>query len=643
MPSASPAPSPPPAPVAAPRPQSSRARRAARLLVHLVLWPLIALALAAGALWYWAGRDDSLAAVLTRAAGHLPPGQTLEADGVSGSLRTGGRIGRLIWQSDGLRITASEVDVGWDLAPLARSWLVLGHLRAAEVRIEQRGRSAPASPFAMPEQIALPVRADIPFEVRSLLWAGPPALTAQRLAGRYRYDGTRHQLDVTGVQVAQGSYRGQASLLARAPLALEATLAGELRADVPGGRTAVPLSASASVRGTLAPPGAQLQAQARLRPAGPAPRPGLPTVHADAQATLRPWAAQPVVQGAAQLHNVDLASLWPDAPQTALSGEVALQPAAPGWHIEADLHNGLRGPWDRQRVPLDALQASLQYHEGAWTVRQAAARSGPGRLQLQGRWQPAGSGTMGAQRWDGQIRVRDLDPSQFHTRLAPAALDGQATLRTAGQGVAFDARLLPAGRQPAASPLTGLRLREAVAQGTWAAPTLALTTPRVRTDDAGLQGQLSLQTAGRAGSGRLQLQLPGAQATIEGRLAPDAGAGTLALRAADTARALRWLAQWPGMPEALGTTQVQGAFELQARWQGGWAQASALAAGQAPAAGLALEGSLDVPRLQIRTGEQTPAQALQLRALRLQVAGPLRALQASLRGELARGSQQADL
>ena len=55
---------------------------------------LCALVLAVGTLaWWWSGRDSSLAALLARAALHLPAGQTLDSREVSGSLRSGGRRG----------------------------------------------------------------------------------------------------------------------------------------------------------------------------------------------------------------------------------------------------------------------------------------------------------------------------------------------------------------------------------------------------------------------------------------------------------------------------------------------------------------------------------------------------------------------
>src|SRR2546427_6265833 len=51
------------------------------------------------ALPIWAGRADSLAYTLQRVAGWLPAGQSLQAKEVTGTVRQGGRIGWLQWQS----------------------------------------------------------------------------------------------------------------------------------------------------------------------------------------------------------------------------------------------------------------------------------------------------------------------------------------------------------------------------------------------------------------------------------------------------------------------------------------------------------------------------------------------------------------
>ena len=85
-----------PARTAAPPP---RRRSALRWLGWAVAALLLAIALAGAGLWWWAGQATSLATVLQRAAQWLPAGQSLQSRDVTGSLRSGGRIGWLRWSS----------------------------------------------------------------------------------------------------------------------------------------------------------------------------------------------------------------------------------------------------------------------------------------------------------------------------------------------------------------------------------------------------------------------------------------------------------------------------------------------------------------------------------------------------------------
>jgi translocation and assembly module TamB len=201
-----------------PTPARSRSRRALRALA----WSLLALVLLVGALtagaWWWLGSNQSLAFALARAARYLPAGQSLESREVSGSLRTGGRIGWLRWQSESLAVEVHEADIGWQLAPLLKRKVQLGEVHAARLLIERRGpvQDKPIEPL---EPIVLPVEVDLPFRIDELRWAGPPAFQADKLSGRYRYAGDEHQLAIDGVDIAEGHYGARVTLQGPAPMA----------------------------------------------------------------------------------------------------------------------------------------------------------------------------------------------------------------------------------------------------------------------------------------------------------------------------------------------------------------------------------------------------------------------------------------
>lgn len=623
-----------------------------RILAWVILWPAVLAALVLGAAWWWAGSNDSLATVLARAARYLPEGQQLQASEVTGSLRHGGRIGQLRWESKGLAVTAEQLDVGWDVAVLLRSQLSLSHLKIGTLRIENT-EGGPSEPFTPPQSLVLPIHVDIPFTIDTLHWAGPPALAASGLVGRYRYDGTQHAVAIDGVQVADGHYQAQATLLARAPLTLQATVNGTVQAAVPGSRERLPLAARVRVQGPLAGQDAVLQVQAQLGPAaGAAPRAANP-MQARVQASVQPWAAQPLQRADARFAQINLASLWPDLPQTLLGGEVQLAPRGSGWQAEAKIDNAAAGPWDKQRAPVNSAQAQLRFQDGAWIIDSLLARTGPGELRGTGQWRQGTAAS--AMTWQADLDLRRINPALLHTRFAPAVLDGHAKASAAKDTISFDVDLQPSAAQAAGSPLQGLRLREVQAKGRWAAPLLNLSALKVRTDDALLQGQLELQATARSGRGDLRLTLPGGQASLRGQLAASQGAGDFVLDLADAGKAARWLAQWPGMPALLATSTVQGQARLAGRWQGGWNALEAVAPPSAAASPTgrgspsvatspaALQATLNVQRLTLRTADQAPTDALALRDLRAEVDGTLTALNLKLAGEVAQGPRRLQL
>lgn len=330
------APTPPPstdpfeAAAAAPDTPPTPPRRSSRLLRWLV-WgtvDLLALLLVlAGALWWWAGSSSSLAVVLEQAQRFLPAGQTLQASEVSGSLRAGGQIGNLRWQSPHMVVEVQKLDIGWRLRPLLQRELHLGQLHAQSISIEQIGEPDP-SPTEPLQELTLPLQLDVPFRVDALRWVGPPPLQISALAGHYRYDGQHHQLKVDGVDVADGHYSAQLQLQGVAPMALEATLQGRITTPVPGSsQPPLTLAAQAQVQGTLAGTEARLQAQAQVQPDASTPSTSSPAMQAKVQADIAPWASQPLLQAQADFQALDLARLWPDAPATLLGGTVSAGPA----------------------------------------------------------------------------------------------------------------------------------------------------------------------------------------------------------------------------------------------------------------------------------------------------------------------------
>ncbi|MFT4268084.1 MAG: translocation/assembly module TamB domain-containing protein, partial [Xenophilus sp.] len=605
---------------------------------------LLAAALAAG--WWWIGSDGSLAAALHRAARYLPAGQTLEVRDVTGSLRRGGTIGHLRWQSPTVAIDVEGARIGWRLRPLLQRRVQLGEVRAARILIEPRGpkqESPPPEPLA---GLVLPAQIELPFHIDDLQWKGPSAVQATGLAGRYVFDGKDHRLRIDGVDlatVAAGHYSADMQLQGAAPMALKLVLDGRVRAPLEEGRS-MELAVRAMADGSLAGAGARLAVQAQ---AGSAEQGGAgDPMEARAEARIAPWAAQPVIDAMARMRNLDVALLWPQGPHTRLNGEAAVTPdAAAGpqaWKLRADLANAEPGPWDKGQLPMQALQADIGYDGQRVRVEQATVRAGQGRIEAKGEWSPA------ADPWRIDATLQDVHPGQLHTQLAGAPVSGQATAQQRGGGTDFDLALHAQGGGMRA--LNGLKLERVQAQGRWAGQVLSLAQLRIEAERASLQGQLELRVAEQTGSGELHATLPGGAAQFKGRIAPAQGSGELNARVDDAATLQRWLQGLPGLRQAFGAASAQGSAQLQARWQGGWRTLrERIESPTAPLRGSAepvLNAKLDTARLALRlpaATPQAPAQEVELRGLQATLDGSLANATLALRGQARQGTRQITL
>ena len=628
-------------------------RRIFFLLFWLVELPIAAVGALLLVFWFWSGTDQSLASALGQASRYLPSGQSLVVEGVRGSLRQGGHIGMLRWESNGLLVQAHQIELAWQPKSLLNRRLQLDTLNIAELSITGKSPAAGSTPL---DDVTLPFEVDLHFSVDKLRWAGPPALEASTLRGRYQYDQNQHLLALDQAHVADGQYQARATLLATAPLTLDLQVQGKVQA--PLGARQITLDASATLRGPLAGPGAVLDLLGQLQPAKPVPsvRPEpakpLPSVRpepveglkaklspnegmrANVSAQLSPWAAQPVLRAQATFNQFNLAALWPQAPQTLLTGNAQVEPRRANWLARINLTNRLPGPWDKGRLPVDSARALVEFAAGRWNIQSLNLESAGGRIQAQGRLEDAAS-VNALSGWQVQAQLQNIDPAALHSQLAPVRLEGEIKVNAAQQVAVFDTLLRPSPTQGAASPLRGLRLQSVLAKGRWDGGWLQLQELNVQTDDAKLQGRFDLQPATRAMRGQLELAFPGALAKASGQLAPQEGAGDFSLQASDAGKAMRWLAALPQAPQALAQYALQGQVEATLQWQGGW-QALLDGRGAEPT----LQSSLRVPRLDIRAPGEPVEQALRLRNFQADASGRLSTLSLTTSGEVSSGTRR---
>ena len=662
-----------------------------------VLYGLIAIIfIAIGALWWWAGTDDSLAqAVRLGQTCCGQPLQTLTVEQAHGALRSGGSLGRVRWQQDGLTVEARGVKLAWQPWALLSGTLQLDHLRFDSLQIEDL-RPSPAS--GPPAALGLPLRVTLAtFSVGALQWQGPTAgaaFSASDIAGRYAFNGLQHALNLTSARIASGNYSGGATLTARSPLHLKADMKGTVTVIVPMAQNASkkqtppPAPVSLSFEAVAAGPLHTLQVNAALRLATRTDQPTQP--RATLAATLTPWATQAVAGLDADFQDLDIAAFWADAPRTLLTGHArarplestpASTPPARAGDLQAQLQvtNRLAGPLDQQRLPLERLDATGQWRQGMGIVRTFKALGAGGELIASGEWADSAAvasdaasnnGAVktppAAQGWKLQATLKNINPAQVHSQLAPLPLNGQAAVRSQGAAIGFDASLaasraslpsekIPVGRS--ANLLSQLRLQSASATGSWRSTpvgaTLVLSALKVQSDDAELSGQLEAQLdphhyAARGGQGTLLLTAPGVDAKLAGELRQASGAGNLSINGRDTAKALRWLQKIPGLPAPLQNATATGSAELTARWQGGWQDPSLQAKLALPALDWRTAASVAAttttsPSASTTTTAPTSAPVLKFRAVQATLSGRLRQAQISAEGRLESGEQRYTL
>ncbi len=553
-------------------------RTSLRLSLYTVAAALLTVLVLVAGVWIWSGSSSSLNMALARAARYLPADQILEVTEATGSLRQGGHIARLRWTGGALAVEALDVDIAWSLLPLWDGELRLGKLGVRQLTIDDRRSGTPPGSTEPPTHLQLPIRVDATFAIDKLVWVGPPGYDATGVTGRYKFDSVNHRLDEGQLHISSGTYGVKARLQAQSPMALEVELDGTVHTTLPNSKQAVTVQANANITGLLAGRDALLVLQADLRPHLVADADN--ALQATLTANIQPWQAQPLVRALAQWQALNLAALWPQAPQTHLAGVAHVTPAGTGWQAAVQLRNSGSGPWNQQRFPLESLDAQIAFKDGQWVIQSLKALGAGGHIAVQGQASGTSAGAALASAWEVKATAQGIDPAALDTRLEAVVLDGQLTAQQTPGGIRFDARLQSAAdqRSSKAGPaklsdtLRGLKLQTVEAKGVWKSPALQLDHLLVLTPDAKLEGTAAWHTLSGAAEGRLALALPGATATLNGNLSASSGDGALSAKVTDAARVSVWLDQLPGAPVTLPKALRQGRGELSARWQGGWQQ-----------------------------------------------------------------------
>ena len=633
--------------------------------------------LALGGLWYWSAGTQSLGTLLQIVQRNMPAGSSLQIEGVSGTVRHGGHIGKLVYrlgdaQADesagALTLSFENIDLAWDWTALWDRSTRLQALHVRKVTLADT-RAARADTASTPlQELVLPVGIDAPFMVDAfdIVSGAGQIRTLKDLRGRYRYERilARHHLAIDTVRDDQESYTLQAALGGAAPMPLEFTLDGQLVLSGREGVSAQTLQLDLKGEGTLSGADASLKLTGAARPVQAAADAASAAVAADVseallqlQATVRPWQRQVLSAANVQWKAIDLRAFWPQAPHTRLHGALQLQPqtgatvapdhttAAPEkpvdgllgvlgpgrWQGQLQMDNAEAGPLDQQRLPLHVLRSELQYENGALHLNaldwQLAAQGG-GHITGQAQYQAT-------QGWNGQISLQQLDLAAIHSAVQAEPLQGTVNARSTlspGQSLQEAPLQFEAAIQSVPGRDSSLLRFDAITlQGRWHEQVAQLSTILVRSRGGTLQGQARYEVTEQSTQADLKLQLPGGSGLLKGQLASDSGLGQLQLDLRNLRQAGQWLRQWPGM-QFLRARALEGSARLQAGWRGGW---------QDNGRDMRVDASLNVPSATVR--QAADAAPIVLRDVGLMLQGRLADARVEAKGRMQQGSRTLHL
>ena len=336
-----------------------------------LLWPTLCLFVLMGALatalWVWSGRDDSLATVLRLAGAHVP----LVSEQATGSLRRGGKVQKLVWDKDGMRVEVEQATLLWQPMALLQGQLQIDELSAKRIVVTDTREKTPSEPATGPPKLP---QLPLGIEVKSIwadefVWTGPPEVQARQFKASYKLTGGRHTLALTRLEVLDGVYQGKLDLSSGDMPELGLDLQGVVASPMPPGQAPLPVRASAQVSGPLADLVVKLQVAADPAALAELPAPVQAKIaqiqdklqeaarektgksvpagskaqsasadadgpSLDATARLTPWQAPFLPSLTANFKALDVAAFVAQAPRTGLQGHIEVQPLAADTPLE---------------------------------------------------------------------------------------------------------------------------------------------------------------------------------------------------------------------------------------------------------------------------------------------------------------------
>ena len=400
---------------------------------------LVAATALAAVLWWALGTADGSAWLLSQVPG-------LRVESPHGALAGDFSARQLGFDLNRSGDRVSIDDLGWRGLELHRGdgarWarLTIAVLHASRVDVVLAGKPQPKTANApkVPPDLRLPFELELQSLKVGELHATPlAAATITNLDAALHLGadaGASHRIDRLALEVERVSVVARARIESAAPMALEATVdasrpaAGNLPAWVAALHLAGPIA------------GPVLDADLRTVPLATAPARSAQTLAV--RATLRPFAAWPLGELTASSKALDVSAFLATAPRTALDLEAravssgADRPAT----LTVDLANGLAGPYDQGRLPVQSLRAEIiarpdradEIELRGVDITLGSTGANEGKISAHGRWSPG--------RWQVAATLDALKPRRLDGRAPAMTLTGPVdaaggAAATAGQGI----------------------------------------------------------------------------------------------------------------------------------------------------------------------------------------------------------------
>ena len=380
-------------------PKHSGRRWAARSLT------LLAVGLLGCSAWL-AGSESGfrwLCAALVQASG-----ERLQIDDAGGRLLGDWHAKSVRWHDAQQDFELAQLALAWTPGELLHGRLVLARVDAASLRI---GLSPGSVPLPQSLQLPLPLSvAQLQIGQLTVGASGAALPLAENIDASLVSDGRTYRVERLQARVGLLTLSAEATLAAQRPFALSAK--AQLSGSAAGQSFVLDLSGSGPL--DRLPVDGVVSAGAKGAASG------------ELQALLTPFAAQPLASLRVRLNGIDPAQLFAGAPQAQLDLDARLAPTdttALGGSLR--VANRQSGALDRQRVPVDALQAQLAWRDDGLDLSAIdVALAGGGVLK--------GLGRLAGAQLELNLTASRVDARALHGRLLPTQLAGPLHARLGG-------------------------------------------------------------------------------------------------------------------------------------------------------------------------------------------------------------------